>query len=137
MASTSGLAYPPSLSPSASSPASSIPPNLAPLTPGSGRDEKKPKRGVRQLNEQQLAKKRQNDREAQRAIRERTKNQIEALEQKVRELESGQAYRQLQDLIHEKAALRAENEELRQRLESVLAIVEPALGMSLHYLYIA
>lgn len=127
MAAHSGLGFPPSASPSASSPTSLLPqtPTSAPLGPS--RDDKKPKRGIRQLNEQQLAKKRQNDREAQRAIRERTKNQIESLEQKVKELESGQAYRQLQDLIREKAALKAENAGLKKRLESIYAIVEPTL----------
>jgi hypothetical protein len=41
-------------------------------------------RGVANLTPDQLAKKRANDREAQRAIRERTKNQIENLERRIR-----------------------------------------------------
>lgn len=41
-------------------------------------------RGVANLTPDQLAKKRANDREAQRAIRERTKNTIEQLERKIR-----------------------------------------------------
>ena len=40
-------------------------------------------RGVANLTPDQLAKKRANDREAQRAIRERTKNTIEQLERKI------------------------------------------------------
>lgn len=91
----------------------------------------KPKRGGRRLSEQQLARKRANDREAQRAIRERTRSTIEALERKVKDLEGGQAYVQMQQLAQEKDDLRAENDELRRRLASIVALAEPSLGESL------
>ena len=47
------------------------------------------------LTPDQLAKKRANDREAQRAIRERTKGQIEGLERKIQELTSQQPYQEV------------------------------------------
>ncbi|KAI9724678.1 MAG: hypothetical protein M1828_003547 [Chrysothrix sp. TS-e1954] len=83
------------------------------------------KRGVRNLNPEQLAKKRQNDRDAQRAIRERTKTQIETLERRVKELESGQAYQHLQDVIHEREALREENASIREKLSTVMGLLNP------------
>lgn len=86
------------------------------------------KKGVRQLTEAQLEKKRANDREAQRAIRERTKKQIEALEQRIQDLESGEAYRQLHATVKQKEAAEAENYELRSRLAAVLDILKPLSG---------
>lgn len=95
-------------------------------TPHNG--EKRTRRGVRHLSEQQLEKKRKNDREAQRAIRERTKNQIEQLEMKVKELESGQAFQQMQELKRERDALQAENERIKASLASIQALIQPLLG---------
>ncbi|RAL61740.1 hypothetical protein DID88_002806 [Monilinia fructigena] len=46
-------------------------------------------RGVANLTPEQLAKKRANDREAQRSIRQRTKLQIETLETRIRDLTNG------------------------------------------------
>ena len=85
-------------------------------------------RGVATLTPEQLAKKRANDREAQRAIRERTKTQIETLETKIRELTSQQPYQELQVALRQKQAVQAENEEIRKRLSSILAIIQPILG---------
>lgn len=85
-------------------------------------------RGVASLTPDQLAKKRANDREAQRAIRERTKRTIESLETKIRELESQQPYQELQAVIRQKNAIQAENEEIRRRLSSVVALIQPILG---------
>lgn len=85
-------------------------------------------RGVANLTPDQLAKKRANDREAQRAIRERTKGQIEALERKIQDLTSQQPYQDLQHIIKQKEAVEAENEDIRRRLTSVLSIVQPILG---------
>lgn len=99
-----------------------------PSTPSSSAHAEPKKRGSRQLSEQQLAKKRQNDREAQRAIRERTRQTITALENKVKDLEGGQAYRQMQELVQEKDALRAENEDLKRRLADIIALCDPPLG---------
>ncbi|KAH6717888.1 hypothetical protein BKA61DRAFT_670309 [Leptodontidium sp. MPI-SDFR-AT-0119] len=85
-------------------------------------------RGVANLTPDQLAKKRANDREAQRAIRERTKNQIENLEQKIRELTSQQPYQELQHVIRQKEQVEAENVEIKKRLSSVVLLIQPMLG---------
>ncbi|RMZ71333.1 bzip transcription factor [Pyrenophora seminiperda CCB06] len=82
-------------------------------------------RGVANLTPEQLARKRANDREAQRAIRERTKNQIDRLNQRIRELESQQPYNDLQVVLCEKDAVLAENADMKKRLESVLSIIQP------------
>lgn len=94
-------------------------------------------RGVANLTPEQLTKKRANDREAQRAIRERTRNQIDSLERRIRELESQQPFQELQNVVRARDALVRENEELRRRLAGIMAIVQPAMpqaalnGMSL------
>lgn len=80
-------------------------------------------RGVANLTPDQLAKKRANDREAQRAIRERTKNTIESLERRIRELESQQPYQELQRALQDRDRALAECEALRQRLSAVAGIV--------------
>lgn len=99
-------------------------------------------RGVANLSAEQLAKKvitslhmliadqsltsivkRANDREAQRAIRERTRNTIEALERRIRELESQQPFQELQRVVVERDRALAECEELRRRLGAVAGIV--------------
>lgn len=85
-------------------------------------------RGVANLTPEQLARKRANDREAQRAIRERTKNQIDRLNLRIQELESQQPYNDLQVVLRQKEAIQAENEDIRRRLASVLAIIQPILG---------
>lgn len=85
-------------------------------------------RGVANLTPDQLAKKRANDREAQRAIRERTKGQIETLEHRIRELTSQQPYQDLQHVIRQKEIVEAENEDIKRRLASVLGIIHPLLG---------
>lgn len=86
-------------------------------------------RGVANLTPAQLAKKRANDREAQRAIRERTKGQIETLERKIQELTSQQPYQDLQDVIRQKETVEAENEDIKRRLSSVVSIIQPLLGL--------
>jgi TolA-binding protein len=82
-------------------------------------------RGVANLTPEQLARKRANDREAQRAIRERTKTQIDQLNRRIRELESQRPYHDLQLVVREKDAVLAENADIRKRLESVLSILGP------------
>lgn len=84
-------------------------------------------RGVANLTPEQLARKRANDREAQRAIRERTKTQIDRLNQRIRELESQQPYHDLQIVLREKEAVQAENADIRKRLEGVLDMIQPIL----------
>lgn len=86
-------------------------------------------RGVASLTPEQLAKKRANDREAQRAIRERTKNQIENLEARIRELSSAQPFKELQHALKQKEAVEAENADIKKRLASVMGILEPILGL--------
>ncbi|KAF2720357.1 hypothetical protein K431DRAFT_226667 [Polychaeton citri CBS 116435] len=92
----------------------------APGLPGS--------RGVANLTPEQLHKKRANDREAQRAIRERTKTHIESLEARIRELENQQPYQELQHVIRERDAARAESEDLRQRLAAVVGLAGGAVN---------
>jgi hypothetical protein len=87
-------------------------------------------RGVANLTPEQLARKRANDREAQRAIRERTKNQIDKLNQRIRDLESQQPYHDLQLVLRDKEAVQAENADIRKRLESVMMIIQPILRAS-------
>jgi hypothetical protein len=85
-------------------------------------------RGVANLTPDQLAKKRANDREAQRAIRERTKNQIESLERRIRDLTSQKPYQELQHVLGQKEAVEAENADIKKRLTSVIALIQPILG---------
>ncbi|RMD44880.1 hypothetical protein DV735_g351, partial [Chaetothyriales sp. CBS 134920] len=85
-------------------------------------------RGVASLTPEQLAKKRANDRDAQRAIRERTKQTIETLERRIRELESQQPYQELQVVVREKEAIQAENDDIRRRLTNILALIQPLVG---------
>lgn len=108
-------------------------------TPTEARDDGQPakkrrtapnSRGVANLTPEQLARKRANDREAQRAIRERTKNQIDKLNERIRELESQQPYHDLQAVLRDKEAVLAENADIRKRLESVLSIIQPILRTS-------
>ncbi|ORY15268.1 hypothetical protein BCR34DRAFT_478114 [Clohesyomyces aquaticus] len=87
-------------------------------------------RGVANLTPEQLARKRANDREAQRAIRERTKNQIDRLNQRIRELESQQPYHDLQVVLREKEAVQADNIDIRKRLEHVVSLIQPILRTS-------
>ncbi|KAK1969599.1 BZIP transcription factor [Colletotrichum sublineola] len=88
-------------------------------------------RGVANLTPEQLAKKRANDREAQRAIRERTKNQIEALERRIQELTSQQPYQDLQAVQRAKEAVEAENADLKRRLTAFIASIQPLISPSL------
>lgn len=83
-------------------------------------------RGVANLTPEQLAKKRANDREAQRAIRERTRNTIESLERRIKELESQQPYQDLQRVIHERDRALQQCEELRRKLETVVNVAAGA-----------
>ena len=102
-----------------------------------GTKRKKPpgSRGVANLTAEQLEKKRANDRDAQRAIRERTKNQIECLEKRIRELENQRPYQELQAVVREKEAVVAENGESWARLRGVMEVLRGVLeggGMCLY-----
>lgn len=85
-------------------------------------------RGVHNLTPGQLAKKRANDRQAQRAIRERTKGHIEALEQQVRDLSSQKPFLDLQAAVQHNERIRSENRELRQGLKAAMDIIKPLLA---------
>lgn len=85
-------------------------------------------RGVANLTPDQLAKKRANDRQAQRAIRERTKGHIEALEQQVRDLSSQKPFLDLQAALRQNEVIRSENRELRQGLKAAMDIIQPLLA---------
>ncbi|KAK2873914.1 hypothetical protein FQN49_002005 [Arthroderma sp. PD_2] len=107
-------------------PGSGTPAETGPAMPGKKRTNAS-SRGVANLTAEQLAKKRANDREAQRAIRKRTRTQIEVLEQRVRELTSLQPYQDLQEALRQKHILQAENNEIKRRLTSVMATIQPIL----------
>lgn len=85
-------------------------------------------RGVANLTPEQLAKKRANDREAQRAIRERTRNEIDSLKRRIEELTNQKPYQELQAAIKAKEAVEAENAEIKQRLAAVIGMLQPFLG---------
>ena len=85
-------------------------------------------RGVANLTPDQLAKKRANDREAQRAIRERTKIQIESLEQKIRDLTNQQPHQELQSILRQKQVVEAENQNIKRKLNAALSLLQPLLG---------
>lgn len=65
------------------------------------------------------------DREAQRAIRERTKNQIDGLERRIEELTNQKPYLELQAAVRAKEAVERENAEIKRQLASVIAILKP------------
>ncbi|KAH6608107.1 nucleoporin nic96 [Trichoderma cornu-damae] len=88
-------------------------------------------RGVANLTPEQLAKKRANDREAQRAIRERTKNQIEKLERRIHELENQKPYQDLQVVVRAKEVVEAENAEIKRRLAAIIAMLQPLVGTTM------
>ncbi|THX57121.1 hypothetical protein D6D06_03897 [Aureobasidium pullulans] len=82
-------------------------------------------RGVANLTPEQLAKKRANDREAQRAIRERTRNQIETLERRIKELESQQPFQELQTALRQREQVQAENDDLKRRMQTIFSLLQP------------
>lgn len=112
-------------SPSAEFDAQQRPPNprkrRADGTPASAR-------GVANLTPEQLARKRANDREAQRAIRERTRNTIEHLEARIKELESQQPFQEMQSALRTRDAIVAENEELKRRLQNIIVLAQYQSG---------
>ena len=75
------------------------------------------KRSVTHLSKAQLARKRANDREAQRNIRQRTREHIEALEKRVKELEGGGRSESMERVLKRNEELEEEIEKLREQLE--------------------
>ncbi|CZT05801.1 uncharacterized protein RCO7_03947 [Rhynchosporium graminicola] len=74
------------------------------------------KRSVTHLSKAQLARKRANDREAQRNIRQRTKEHIENLERKVKELEQGSRSGSIERVLKRNRDLEEEVEKLRAQI---------------------
>lgn len=70
------------------------------------------------------------DREAQRAIRERTKNQIDRLERRIHELEAQKPYQDLQVVVRAKEVIEAENAEIKRRLAGIIGMLQPLVGPS-------
>lgn len=68
------------------------------------------------------------DREAQRAIRERTKNQIDALERRVEQLTSLKPYEELQVAIRTREAVERENADIKRRLASIMTMLQSIVG---------
>ena len=122
------VTLPPDLDPSNTSSPNAGQTPTSPAQAGRKRKATSSSRGVASLTPDQLAKKRANDREAQRAIRERTKQQIESLERRIQELTSQQPYQELQVVIRQKDAIQAENDEIRRRLASIMSILQPIVG---------
>ncbi|KAL8721852.1 MAG: hypothetical protein Q9225_001566 [Loekoesia sp. 1 TL-2023] len=85
-------------------------------------------RGVANLTPEQLEKKRANDREAQRAIRERNKIHIETLEKKIRELSNQQPQQELQTVRRQKQLVESENVNIKKKLSAALSLLQPLLG---------
>lgn len=67
------------------------------------------------------------DREAQRAIRERTKSQIQALESRIEELTSQRPYQELQAVVRAKEAVERENADMKRRLASIIGMLQPMI----------
>ena len=101
-----------------------------PSTPGAKRRPSRAgTRSVSTLTAAQLERKRANDREAQRAIRARTKEHIESLEKQVRDLNSqleANSSTKMMELLRRNEELEQENAILRARLTHGLA----ALGVA-------
>jgi hypothetical protein len=85
-------------------------------------------RGVANLTRAQLVKKRASDREAQRLNRQRTKNRIASLEERIRELESQQPVQELQVVLREKELAQAEICAFREQCLRFLSVIQPLVG---------
>ena len=68
------------------------------------------------------------DREAQRAIRERTKNQIETLERRIQELTNQQPYQELQAAVRAREAVERENADIRRQLAGVVGLLQSVIA---------
>ncbi|KAK3304534.1 BZIP transcription factor [Chaetomium strumarium] len=85
-------------------------------------------RGVANLTPEQLERKRANDREAQRAIRERQRAQRMRYEQEIAELKSQQPYQELQGVLRQKEAVEAELADMKSRLATIVGMMQPLLA---------
>lgn len=106
------------------------------MTGGKKRPSRAGTRSVTTLTAAQLERKRANDREAQRAIRQRTKDHIDTLERQVRDLTAQletSSSSKMMDLMRRNEELEQENAVLRARLShavSTLGVPEQTAGMS-------
>ncbi|KAL2197230.1 hypothetical protein P885DRAFT_69097 [Corynascus similis CBS 632.67] len=85
-------------------------------------------RGVANLTPEQLERKRANDREAQRAIRERQRLRTEQYEREIANLKSTQPYQELQKAVRQKEAVEAELADLKRRMAAIMAMIQPVLN---------
>ncbi|KAJ4366352.1 hypothetical protein N0V83_007988 [Neocucurbitaria cava] len=101
-------------------------------TPGSKkRPSRAGTRSVTTLTAAQLERKRANDREAQRAIRQRTKDHIDTLERQVRDLTAqldGNSSTKMMELMRRNEELEQENAVLRARLSHAVSLGVPEQG---------
>ncbi|KUJ23796.1 uncharacterized protein LY89DRAFT_692724 [Mollisia scopiformis] len=88
------------------------------------------KRSVTHLSKAQLARKRANDREAQRNIRQRTKEHIENLERKVKELEQGSRSGSMERVLKRNKELEDEVEKLRAQISTSHTSTPPSQTIS-------
>ncbi|KAF1730591.1 hypothetical protein CRV24_008660 [Beauveria bassiana] len=96
---------------------------------GSKSSKRKGTRSVSTLTPSQLSRKRANDREAQRAIRARTKERIECLERELEKLRSHQSRdRTLQGLLRRNKALEDELSRLRESMSMTMAAPSYSAG---------
>ncbi|OIW27572.1 hypothetical protein CONLIGDRAFT_619148 [Coniochaeta ligniaria NRRL 30616] len=97
-------------------------------------------RGVANLTPEQLEKKRANGKFlaaslaalAQRAIRERTKTQIDSLQRQIHELKSQQPQLELQAALRAKEDVESELLDIKRRLASVVSMIQPILSGTDH-----
>ncbi|KAF4123720.1 protein of unknown function (DUF3425) [Geosmithia morbida] len=85
-------------------------------------------RGVARLTPEQLAKKRENDREAQRNNRRRTKAQIEMLQCQIAELTSQDTYQDFLAMKRAKEAVERENADIKSRLSVMMGDIQRIIG---------
>lgn len=99
-----------------------------------GGNKKKGTRSVSTLTPSQLERKRANDREAQRAIRARTKEHIDRLEREISELKGSlNRDRTVQELLQKNRALEEELYRLKESMRQPSGHSYPASGMPLHH----
>jgi len=100
-----------------------------PPNPRKRKHEGYPPRGVDALTPEQLAKKRANDREAQRAIRERTKDTITTLEARIKQLETQEPYQDMQSIMKARDDALAENVELKKTIRNIMKLAQTGLSI--------
>jgi regulator of replication initiation timing len=90
------------------------------------------RRNVAHLDAGQLERKRAVDRDAQRAFRQRTRFQIEQLEQQIAQLKSQGTSTVSKSVIEERNTLRCENERLKARIVSIESALQTVLNLCHH-----